>query len=195
MTRDLFRLLACGDIMKSRGDLRFVTLTFEHSGLPLDYCAHCWREFTNGRWWRSLSRGKDRIQVWEIHPGGHGWHLHMLVNFFIPWKRLQREIVKAGFGYIVHVELCRDMSVCDYVCKYLLKSKRISRSESARRHRIINVSRSLLPLSDVNVKSSSIDYVRSRWRFTSGPLSLRWRMLYLRWLSSFSLEDIFYGDY
>ena len=56
--------------------------------------------------WRNLRhwfvrRLKVRyIQNFELHPYGHGWHIHLVVDNFVPLKKYLRKIQSFGFGRI-----------------------------------------------------------------------------------------------
>ncbi len=182
MNKNLFRLVASAELMSTRGRLRFGTLTVRLDGLPLRVVADMWRSFSNSRWWRSISRKRDYILVYEPHPNGHGWHIHFLCNFYIPIRDLVYESSKYGFG----VAWMESVSVDHvyYISKYISKSRRISRREGSKGVRLVNVSRSMLPLSDVIVSSPMLDYVKSNWHIVSGSHKVRWLKLCWNWLTS-----------
>lgn len=186
MNKKLFRILACVELMAGRGRLRFLTLTVKEGGVPLRIVADRFRAFSNSRWWRKLVKGKDYICVYEPHPNGHGWHIHILTNFFIPWQQLQFHASVYGFGH-TDIEACNS-SMGVYIGKYLSKSKVLRAFEGASNVRLVNVSRSLLPLYDVLITSPSIDYVRNHWRLWDGfgkSVFKKYLWIYLNWVSSF----------
>lgn len=192
MNRKKFRLLACGDLMASRGALRFGTLTVRLDGLPLRTVADMWRSFANTRFWRELSRGKDYVMVYEPHPNGHGWHIHFVCNFFVPVRRLVEVAFRFGFG-VCWMERV-DVGSVLYVSKYIGKASAIARKEGCKGVRTVNVSRSMLPLKDVEVHSPSIDFIRDNWGFRTGSPFLRWLRLswdwLLSWCPSLSVQDV-----
>ena len=183
MNKKEFRILACGDLMSSRGRVRFGTMTVRLHGVPLRVVADMWRSFANTRFWRNLTRKRDYIMVFEPHPHGHGWHIHFMCNFFVPIRELVSVASRFGFG-VCWMELV-DLSGVGYVAKYVCKSGKIARAEGSKGVRIVNVSRSLLPMSDVIVSSSSLDYVRDNWHTETGSILLRWQRLQWRWFCSF----------
>ena len=56
--------------------------------------------------WRNLRhwfvrRLKCRyIQNFELHPWGHGWHIHVVIDNFIPLKKHLKKIQSFGFGRV-----------------------------------------------------------------------------------------------
>lgn len=44
-------------------------------------------------------RGGKMMEFWELHPGGHGWHVHVLTNLFfdVTWMRGADPEHKTGF--------------------------------------------------------------------------------------------------
>lgn len=203
VNRKLFRLLACSELMQvdhtyvqkgkkcdrvvhvKGGRLRFFTLTVPESDLPLYVVASRFRRFANSRWWRALTKGHSYICVYEPHPNGHGWHVHCLTNFYIPWQQLDFHARAYLFG---HTDIeAADGNAAFYVSKYLTKAGIIRRVQDSRHVRIVNVSRDLLPLYDVLVNSPSVDFIRKHWDILDGE-SPYYRMLFLyfAWIHSFS---------
>lgn len=203
INRKLFRVLACTELMQvdhsyvkttkrgsftvfvKGGRLRFFTLTVPESDLPLYVVASRFRSFANSRWWRKLTRGHSYICVYEPHPNGHGWHVHCLTNFYIPWQELDLHARAYMFG---HTDIeAADSNAAFYVSKYLTKTQVIRRFQDSRHVRIVNVSRDLLPLYDILVKSPSVDYIRSHWERLEGETPyLRMLFLYFMWIHDFS---------
>lgn len=182
MNRKQFRLLACGDLMQSRGRLRFGTMTVRLDGLPLRVVADMWRAFANTRFWRDLSRKRDYVMVYEPHPSGHGWHIHFVCNFFVPVRRLVSVASRFGFG-VCWLESV-DVGGVAYVSKYIGKAGKIARREGCKGVRCVNVSRTLLPLRDIEVHSPMIDFVRTNWCSRTGCALLRWHRLVWDWYLS-----------
>lgn len=64
--------------------------------------------------------GWSGVRVFELHPGGHGWHVHFVTGRYV-WVRLARRVAQlAGFGRI-HVKRVAASSA-GYVAKYVSKS-------------------------------------------------------------------------
>lgn len=89
------------------------------------------------------------VMNYEIHPKGHGWHIHSVWNRYIPLRRFLPKIRSFGFGR-VNVEKVTSIGVADYLSKHCLKAYRgISRrSVTVSRLRLVNTSRGLPRLSD-----------------------------------------------
>lgn len=183
MNKDIMRIWACATIMEQKDRLRFFTLTVPESDLPLRVVADRWRDFVGTRWWRRLKRKGDYIVVYEPHPSGHGWHIHVITNFFIPWQELSLMARVVHFG---HTDIEAVDSGCALYCaKYLSKAKVLKRLLGAKNVRIVNVSRGLVRLKDIEVHSPSIDFIRSNWIHGSGlPFMRRYHVLYLCWISA-----------
>lgn len=198
----MFRVLACCELMQTdhyfdqrtkhgfvrrlvKGDrLRFLTMTVPENDLPLRTVAARFRAFANSRWWRDLTRLRSYICVYEPHPHGHGWHIHILCNFYIPWRELDLVCRSYLFG---HTDIEAAQSSCaTYIAKYVTKSQMLKRAQEARHVRIVNVSRDLLPLRDIDTSSNSIDYIKVNWERSSLPASCRLRFLYYHWVHSWS---------
>lgn len=183
--RKVFRIWASALLMERVDRLRFFTLTVAENSLPLREVADRWRAFANTRWWRALKKGRDYIITYEPHPGGHGWHIHCLTNFYIPWQELQLMARAVHFG---HTDIEAVDSSCSlYVAKYVSKSEVYRRLQDSRHVRIVNVSRRLLALKDVVVSSSSIDFIREHWGIIPCASYLQQlRELYLLWVYDWS---------
>lgn len=107
--------------------------------------------------WRSLRHylvelfGSDvkYVMNYEIHPKGHGWHIHSVWNRYIPLKEFLPKIQSFGFGR-VDVRKAGSVGVADYLSKHCLKAYRgISRKDGGcSRLRLVNCSRGLPRLSD-----------------------------------------------
>lgn len=174
-------------LMERRDRLRFFTLTVPEHRLPLRVVADRWRAFSNSRWWRKQKRRGDYIIVYEPHPSGHGWHVHVLTNFFIPWQELQIMANAVHFGH-TDIEAV-DNGCALYVAKYVTKADVLRKVQDSRNVRIVNVSRSLLAVRDIAVSSPSIDFINAHWddfsRFRLSPW-FRLRELYKCWVYSWS---------
>lgn len=182
INRRVFRIWQSAILMESRGRLRFFTLTVPEQSLSLREIANRWRQFCNTRWWRKLSKGNDYIIVYEPHPNGHGWHCHVLTNFFIPWQQLQLMANSVHFGH-TDIEAV-DNGASLYMAKYVTKAQVLRRADkSAKSVRIVNVSRRLLSLKDVIVSSPSIDFIRRFWDSVPGRKAQhKLRLLYFCWI-------------
>lgn len=195
-SKRVFQIVSSVELMSSFGRLRFLTLTVPDNDLPLKVLSERFRSFTNSRWWRKLTKsssklvngkrvyfpsGHEYIAVYEPHPSGHGWHIHIITNFFVPKDQL--DIVSSSYLFgITDVRIC-DSNTAYYIAKYVTKTNTI-RKLSEKNVRIVNVSRSLITLSDIVVHSPSIDFIRSRFRSYDGDFFIRSLFLYILWLHS-----------
>lgn len=101
------------------------------------------------------------VQNFEIHPKGHGWHIHMLCNVFLNLrdKRLFALIKRYGFGRI-NVERVKTKSVSDYFSKHAIKAYRYHRTleGKSKRYRLVNVSKKFqFPLKDYQWQSPKLE--------------------------------------
>jgi len=65
-------------------------------------------------------KGWSGIRVYELHPGGHGWHVHLVTRSRIDVNEFRIVAHQAGFGR-VHVKRI-PVSAGKYIGKYLQKS-------------------------------------------------------------------------
>lgn len=65
------------------------------------------------------------FRVFELHPGGHGLHVHFVCNLRLPVRRLRELSDRAGFGriHVVEIEGADMLAVTEYLGKYLSKSR------------------------------------------------------------------------
>lgn len=183
MTKEIMRLWACASMMELKDRLRFFTLTVPEHDLPLPLVSARWRDFANTRWWRRQKAKGDYVVVYEPHPSGHGWHIHVITNFFIPWQELALMARVVHFG---HTDIRQvDSGTALYCAKYLSKSKILKRFAGCPKLRIVNTSRGLVRLKDIEIHSPSIDFIKAHWSMGSGlPINRRFALLYLSWIQS-----------
>ena len=110
-------------------------------------------------------KGVKYVMNFEIHPKGHGWHIHSVWNCFIPLKQVLEKFHEFGFGR-VDIRRVNSRGVSDYLTKHALKAYRgVSKSEIKKnpsfRLRLVNTSRGLPVLSDYAWKSELKDDVRA----------------------------------
>lgn len=78
--------------------------------------------------WSSLNRdlvrtvGFEGVRVFELHPGGHGLHVHCVVKSRHDVRTVRKYANRHGFGRINVKAIPSDRAA--YVAKYLWKSKR-----------------------------------------------------------------------
>lgn len=152
---------SCEEMCRGGRRLRFLTLTVPEHGLPLKVVTARFRAFRNSRFVRYLLKGHDYICVYEKHPNGHGWHIHIVLNRFVPIRECRAIAQRYGFGR-VHIELCGS-DIGKYISKYISKTLQ-ARPDECKGLRLINVSRGLLALRDIVVSSPSIDFVKRNFK-------------------------------
>lgn len=72
---------------------------------------------------RDLVRGLryQAVRVFELHPGGHGLHVHAVTPYWYPVDRVREITTRHGFGRINVISI--PSSRAGYVCKYLRKQR------------------------------------------------------------------------
>lgn len=119
-----------------------------------------WRSFRH--WFQEVNPGCKYIMNYEIHPRGHGWHIHAVFTQYIPLKKYLPRIRSFGFGR-VDVRRVTSKGVSDYLTKHALKAYRgVSKVSSellgrSVRLRLVNTSRGLPVLSDYHWRSAYQD--------------------------------------
>ena len=78
-----------------------------------------WREFRH-ELFRDIKRRKrivpKYVMNYEVHPGGHGWHIHSVINCYVDLRRYLPLIRRCGFGR-VDVRRVNSEGVADYLTK------------------------------------------------------------------------------
>lgn len=111
-----------------------------------------WRNLRHYLMENVFSKSTKYVMNYELHPGGHGWHIHAVFNAFVPLKAYYTRIQSFGFGRM-DVRRVRTKGVANYLSKHALKAYRgVSLRERASnpsfRLRLVNTSRGLPRLSD-----------------------------------------------
>lgn len=102
------------------GGARVRMWTFTMAGLfEARRTAHAWSALS-----RELVRqlGMWGVRVYELHPGGHGLHVHMITSGWYSVNDVRRVASNMGWGRI-HVKVMSGN--IEYVAKYLHKAKRL----------------------------------------------------------------------
>lgn len=103
-------------------EVRFATLTAAGHGSRVEQMKSLKAAWNRLR--TNLTRDGNALKYcWVLecgHTGGRP-HLHILLDRFIPQRRLSYLAVRAGFGKIVDIRLCRGSGAFNYVTKYLSK--------------------------------------------------------------------------
>lgn len=149
-------------LLQNNDGLVFLTLTTPDV-CTLSQIRQRWRSF---RHWLVESYGSDvkYIMNYELHPGGHGWHIHGVFNRYI---RLRGDglarIQLYGFGR-VNVKKVKNEFVSEYLVKHCLKAYkpvRDSLGTNFQRLRLVNCSRGLPCLSHYHWCSQFGDKVKA----------------------------------
>ena len=122
-----------------------------------------WRSLRHELCRQSSMKGARYVMNYEIHPMGHGWHIHGVFDRFVPLRRFLPLIRSFGFG---RVDFRRVISVevADYLTKHCLKAYRGVKAScccSGRRLRLVNTSRGLPRLADYDYTSEWLKSFRS----------------------------------
>jgi len=81
---------------------------------------------TEGPHGGTIPRNWGGVKVIEVHPGGHGLHAHWVARGRMPWSYVQHLAVRAGFGYIVHVDpKPATPATAFYLASYLTKGDKL----------------------------------------------------------------------
>ena len=116
-SKDAFDFTA-GKLVEGRSRLYLWTFTFAEV-LPIKETRKRWNHLLTlirRRWPRMCG-----LRVFELHPGGHGLHVHMITIRFIDVNECRIMAKRAGWGRI-HVERIPAGQV-GYVAKYLDKER------------------------------------------------------------------------
>lgn len=85
------------------------------------------------------ARGGEHLEFWELHPSGHGWHVHLLTDLYLDVNWLRPWLVRRRWGPIMKVKKVQSRRVwidgegwvrddreearlVRYLCKYLTKA-------------------------------------------------------------------------
>jgi len=97
------------------------------------------------------------LRVYEVHPGGHGLHVHVLLNRRVNVHEVRRLAKRHGLGRI-HVTPCKGRSAADYLTKYLTKDA-AKLHKGVRRWAAFGTARRV-PVRTVTYQTSEVDSVR-----------------------------------
>lgn len=152
--------------------VRFFTLTTPDC-VDLSEIRRRWRKF---RHYLVEKLGSVQyIMNYEQHPGGHGWHIHVLINRFVDLRDvlLRSALIRSGFGRVDISSAHDTFSLSEYVAKHCIKSYRQSDRMTVRRLRLINCSRGLYRLSDFEYQSQLEDSVKQVYKLVSASCLFR----------------------
>lgn len=164
MVTNEIRKIRCDEVLRSfmassRGCV-FLTLTTPDV-VDLSEIRRRWREFRH-EIMRRLKTDPKYVMNYEVHPNGHGWHIHSVFNRYLPHELLLPLARASGFGRL-DVRRVGSAGVAEYLTKHALKAyaKRTKYAEKgAKRARLVNTSRGLPRLCDYHYESSRLDNER-----------------------------------
>lgn len=117
---------SCDSIPQNRkGHLYFWTFTFAEV-LDVAEARQCWSRFLRSLRKRKLRHGLDfqGLRVFELHPGGHGLHIHVLTHCFLYVNEVRALWRSCGGGRLHALPIPANRAA--YAGKYLRKSGRPS---------------------------------------------------------------------
>ena len=106
------------ELLAESGGLKFWTFT-----LPYEY-----HPYKAGQMWGDLCRelkrslGFSGVRVFELHPGGHGLHVHAVTTDLIRVEKVRKICKRHGWGR-VHVKKINGEKAKNYLAKYLTKQR------------------------------------------------------------------------
>lgn len=155
------RIKDCVELMDF-DKVKFFTLTTPDV-VSLEEIRKRWRRF---RHYLVEKLGKVKyVMNYELHPKGHGWHIHILINRFVNLRDndIRGAIIRCGFGR-VDISSAKDcFSLSEYVSKHCIKSYKTS-FDNVKRLRLVNCSRGLFRLSDYDYKSEFLEDIRKIYK-------------------------------
>jgi len=110
--------------IKSWNRLNFVTATLQEAEQDPKLISDRWRLFSF--YLRRRYPGLRIVRVLQKHPGGHGWHVHALLDRRIPHQVLLRIAARVGLGRMDFqmVSGQRRKDVVRYVTRYVTRDLR-----------------------------------------------------------------------
>lgn len=128
--------------VKNWNRLNFLTATIPEEGEGPKVISGRWREFVKDL--RRLYPGLRVIRVLQRHPGGHGWHVHALMDRYIPASIILHQARLAGLGRIDFQMVSRErrQNVIGYVSRYITRDLR-KRDASCKGVRLITAAGNL----------------------------------------------------
>ena len=123
------------------------------------------------------------IMNYELHPRGHGWHIHAIIDKYLPLRKYLSRIHKHGFGR-TNIKVATTKTISDYLTKHIIKAYRQHMFGEASlvgrkyRLRLINVSRCFPPLCSYHCISDIVR--RQKEIFRQNKNNKWWRSLDFR---------------
>lgn len=126
--------------IKSWNRLNFVTATIPEEEHDPQVISYRWTQFIK-RLRRFYFPTLRSIRVLQRHPGGHGWHIHALLDRYIPSSIMLRVAEECGLGRMDFQMVSRKkrQEAVQYVCRYVTRSMR-KRAGGLRHVRLLTAS-------------------------------------------------------
>lgn len=104
--------------------LNFITATLVEADDDPRTISSCWVHFVKNL--RHLYPGLRVIRVLQRHPGGHGWHVHALMDRYVSSHVLLHQADLAGLGRLDFKMVSKEQrqNVIGYVCRYVTRDLR-----------------------------------------------------------------------
>lgn len=141
-------------------------------------------------------KGLKYVMNYELHPKGHGWHIHGVFNRYINLRGggLQ-QLRRYGFK-MINIKKVTTLGVSLYLSKHCLKAyrgvrKSLNSGDVAKRLRLVNTSRGLPKLSDYRWQSAYIESVASVMR--NRVFRDRFKGMDLRRLRAYAEVSVLWG--
>lgn len=137
------------------GRLYFWTLTFAEAQHDCDQVYASWHRFLNAAKKSRFLPDLVGLRVFELHPGGHGIHVHFITPCYLKVQHVRRIAQKAGFGRI-HVIPWEGTpeGIAGYVGKYMSKAKHEAELKGRRVYGVFGLGDRTTRQSDIEVESS-----------------------------------------
>ena len=183
------REVRCDDVLryfvKNNKGMCFLTLTTPDV-VTLDQIRLRWRNLRHYLVERE-GDGFKYVMNYELHPRGHGWHIHGVFNRYINLRGEGLfQLRRYGFR-MISVEKVTSLGVSQYLTKHCLKAYRgvrqkMREGDFSKRLRLVNTSRGLPKLSDYHWQSVYCERIKALLKsrhFGAEFDRLSWRKKYM----------------
>lgn len=202
----LAREVRCNDVLRHFSDdtMSFFTFT-TRDVVTYDEIRERWRNLRHFLVEKYRRKDLKYVMNFELHPKGHGWHVHAVFNHFLNLRNGGLASMRRYGFCIIRAEKVNSLGVAQYLSKHCLKAYRgvkLAQKGRGQRLRLVNCSRGLPRLSDYHWESSYQDRVRRFLRLSSfrakfGALPFYRRYLYasfavLNGWNGYQLSDALY---
>jgi len=159
------------------GRLYFWTFTFAEAQHDCDAVYAAWNRFRNSAAQSRFLREFRGLRVFELHPGGHGIHIHFITPNFLNIRHVRRLAEKAGFGRI-HVIPWEGTpeGIAGYVGKYMAKGKHCDELAGRRVYGTFGMGEDKTRQCDIEVHSSYGTIWKAVAEIVPGFSSLPWEV-------------------